>query len=109
MPTLPVPNQQSAIAEIRKDSAGKLLAYLTSPWNMWFQQFSQTAPKVVDVSSLSAGFTANSNGTLILTGAGAITFTRGNVNIVLTGQRIIPIGIGDKVTWAGGTAQFLGA
>lgn|SRR5512147_1854626 len=108
MPTLPVPNQQAAIAEIRKNSAGKLLAYLIPPWNSWFQQFSQPAPAVVNVSTLSP-FTANSNGTLILTGAGAITLTRGLVNINLTGERIIPIGIGDTVTWAGGTAQFLGA
>lgn len=108
MPTLPVPNQKSAISEVKKSDSGKLLAYLIPPWNSWFQQFSQPAPAVVDVSADSP-FTANSNGTLILTGAGAITLTRGNVNITLTGQRIIPIGIGDTVTWAGGTAQFLGA
>ena len=99
--TRPVPNIQSPIVDTK---TGKLLA----PWIQFFQQFVQKAAAVVDVST-SSPYQANQNGTLILTGAGAITLTRGQVNIDLTGQRIIPISVGDTVIWSGGIAQFLGA
>jgi hypothetical protein len=79
------------------------------PWNSWFQQFSQQAPAIVDVSTNSP-FRANSNGTLILNGSGAIVLTRGATTINLAGASVvIPISIGDIVSWAGGTVNFLGA
>lgn len=109
MPTLPVPNQKAPIAQV-KGSDGKLIgsAYIIAPWNSWFQQFSQPAPKVQTITI--SPFTANSNGTLILNGSAAIVLTRGSVHINLSGTSvIIPIAIGDTVSWAGGTAQFLGA
>ena len=108
--TLPVPNQQSAIANV-KGPNGKVIgqAFLIPPWNSWFQQFSQKAPAVADVATPSP-FTANANGTLILTAATTIALTRGTVTIDLTGQRIIPISIGDSISWTGpATLQFLGA
>lgn len=99
--TLPVPNQQAPLVDIK---TGKVI----SPWNNWFQQFSQKAPAVVAVTQ--SPFTANANGTLIITGT-VIVLTRGSISIRLTaGQNIIPISIGDTVSWATATAiQFLGA
>jgi len=108
--TQPVLNQKSPIAQV-KGADGKIigLAYLIPPWNSWFQQFSQAAPKIVDVSG-SSPYTANANGTLILNGSGSIVLTRGSTSINLSGASvIIPISIGDTVSWSGGTADFLGA
>jgi hypothetical protein len=107
--TLPVPNQKSPIAQV-KGQDGKAIgfAFLIAPWNSWFQQFSQPAPKIVSVTS--SPFTANANGTLILNGSAAIVLTRGSDSINLAGASvIIPIAIGDTVSWTGGTAKFLGA
>lgn len=97
----PVPNLQSALT----NKSG----FVIPPWNSWFQSFSQQAPAVVDVSGTNP-FTANSVGTLIIKGATTITLTRGTVAIDLTGQEIIPISIGDTVSWTGvpTSVQFLG-
>lgn len=77
------------------------------PWNSFFQQFTQKAPAVVDVSTFSP-YTPNSRGTVILTGAATVTLTRGSVSINLNGERIVPVSIGDTVSWTGGaTVQFL--
>ena len=96
-------NQNAPLAIVRM---GK--AYLISPWNSFFQQFTQKAPAIVDVSSINP-YTANALGKLFMTGATTITFTRGSVTINLTGVRIIPISIGDTVSWTGpGVAQFAG-
>lgn len=102
--TQPLPNMQAAIARVKGG-----MAYLVPPWNSFFQQFTQPAPAVASVTL--SPFTANANGTVIFTGgAPVITLTRGTDNIVLTGQRIIPISVGDTVTWVGATTvQFLGA
>jgi len=102
--TLPVPNMQAAIARVKGG-----VAFIIPPWNSFFQQFVQPAPAVASVTT--SPFTANANGTVIFTGgAPVITLTRGTDNIVLTGQRIIPISVGDTVTWVGATTvQFLGA
>lgn len=98
--TLPVPNMQAPLV----DKNGKLLP----PWNSFFQQLVQQAPAVAPATQNP--FTANANGTLILKGAASITLTRGSTNIDLTGQVIIPISIGDTVSWSGpASAQFLGA
>lgn len=98
--TLPVLNLTSPLV----DKRGKLIP----PWNSWFQQFSQNAPAVVSVTS--SPFTANTKGTVIFSGAVfTITLIRGSVNINVSSQRIIPISIGDIVTWSGApTVQFLG-
>jgi len=98
--TLPVFNLSAPMV----DKNGKLL----SPWNSFFQQLTQPAPAVAAVSA--SPFTANANGTVILTGATTIALIRGQTIINLTGQRIIPISIGDTVSWTGpATVQFLGA
>lgn len=108
--TLPVPNQTAPIAKI-KGVDGKAIgfAFLIAPWNSWFQQFSQAAPAIADVSGASP-FKANANGTLILNGSGSIVLTRGSTSIGLAGASVvIPISIGDIVSWSGGTVNFLGA
>ncbi len=100
--TRPVPNLNARVV----DKAGFLLA----PWNYFFQQFVQQAPKIQDVTSSGSPYKANQNGTVILTGATTVSLTRGLITISLTGQRIIPISIGDTISWTGpATVQFLGA
>src|SRR6266850_1046604 len=98
-----LPNMLAPLVDVK---TGRIV----SPWNTFFQQLVQAAPAVQDVSTGSP-FTANVAGIVIFTGgAPVITLTRGTVNIVLTGERIIPIAVGDTVTWVGATTvQFLGA
>lgn len=107
--TLPVPNQQAAIADVKApdgSSIGK--AYLIAPWNAFFQQITQRAPAVI--AAAISPFTPNANGTVIITGATTISLKRGVTVINLTGQRIIPVSIGDIISWTGvATVQFLGA
>ncbi len=86
------------------DKTGKVIP----PWNSFFQSFTQKAPAVVAVTHNP--YTPNDVGTVILTGATTVTLTRGTVAINLTGQRIVPVSIGDTVFWTGpATVQFLGA
>lgn len=102
--TNPLPNQQSALVMIKGN-----YGFIVPPWNSFFQQFTQPAPAIANVTLNP--FTANANGTLIIKGATTITFTRGLTSINLTGQEIIPISISDTVSWTGVPAsiQFLGA
>ncbi len=101
--TQPVYNMQAPLVKI---SGG--FGYLIKPWNSLFQQFTQPAPAVAVVTAPSP-FTANANGKVILTGAATITLTRGPVSVNLNGERIIPVRIGDTVSWTGGaTVQFWG-
>lgn len=99
-----VPNLQAPLVKIANG-----LGYLISPWNSFFQQFTQPAPAIASV--FTTPFTANANGTVIIKGATTITLTRGLVSINLTGQEIIPISISDTVSWTGApsSVQFLGA
>ena len=102
--TLPVPNMQAALVYVRGG-----FGFLAPPWNSFFQQFVQPAPAVASV--ISSPFTANANGTVIITGAATITLTRGLIAIALAAtSEVIPVSIGDTVSWTGGaTVQFLGA
>lgn len=98
--TLPVPNMTAALV----DKLGKIIP----PWNNFFQQLVQAAPAVATVTAASP-FTANANGKVILTGAVTIDLTRGTDTVNLNGQRIIPVRIGDTVSWTGpATVQFWG-
>lgn len=101
--TQPVPNLKSKLV----DSQG----FCIPPWNSFFQQLVQPAPAVATIGIAATPFTANANGTLIIKGATTITLTRGTVAISLTGQIIIPISVGDTVSWTGvpTSVQFLGA
>lgn len=101
--TRPVLNLTSAVVEVKGNKG-----YLISPWNSFFQQFVQQAPAIQSI--MINPFQANQNGTVIITGTNII-LTRGLITINLgTGQKIIPISIGDVISWSGGaTVQFLGA
>lgn len=102
--TNPLPNMQAALVKISGN-----LGFIIPPWNSFFQQLTQKAPAVANVTLNP--FTANANGTVIIKGATTITLTRGLISISLTGQLIIPISIGDTVSWTGvpTSIQFLGA
>lgn len=104
--TRPVPNIQSAIAQ---SADGKIKVFLRNPWSQWFQQFVQKAPAAE--TSIQSPYTPNANGTLVIIGGTGVVLTRGSLSINLSnGQNIIPLGIGDTVSWASATsAQFLGA
>jgi translation elongation factor EF-4 len=100
--TRPVASIEAPIVDLK---TGKLI----SPWIQFFQQFVQKAPTIIDVSSKSP-YTANQLGNIIITGGTTIALKRGNVTISLAnGQAIIPISIGDTVSWASGTVKFLGS
>ena len=84
------------------DKLGKVIP----PWNSFFQQFTANA----EMASIAVSpFNPNTQGSLFFTsGNPVITLTRGNLSIVLTGQKIIPMAVGDIVTWSGATTvQFL--
>ena len=107
--TRPVPNLNAAIGAT-KDG---IKVFLISPWVQFFQQFVQVAPAVQDVTAGLSPYTANQNGTVIISGAATANLIRGLVTIPINlnaGQAIIPISIGDSISWTGGaTVQFLGA
>lgn len=107
--TLPVSNLNAPMVSVKDKNGNEIgKGFIISPWNSFFQQFTQKAPAVAAVNQNP--FTANANGTLILKGATTITLTRGSTNITLTGQIIIPISVSDTVSWTGpGIGQFLGA
>lgn len=99
--TLPLPNMNAPLV----NRIGRIIP----PWNSWFQQFTKEAPEVVDFSTTNP-LTVNANGTVILTTATTVSLIRGDVTIDLTGERIIPVSIGDTIVWTGpATVQFLGA
>jgi len=114
--TQPVLNLNSPLAEVKTDTRGRLVAYLISPWNSFFQQFVQPAPAVatVDLTGSPFKFTPNVNGNLIISGGvvSNISLTRGTDTIDLTGQKIIPTAINDSVsiTYSNPpSVKFLGA
>ena len=94
-----VPNLVSALV----DKMGRVIP----PWNSFFQQFTQLASAA---SQPTSPFTSNTQGSLFFTtGTPVITLTRGPLVLTLTGQKIIPVGSGDTVTWTGATTvNFLG-
>lgn len=105
--TLPVPNLQAALV----DKLGKLIP----PWNSWFQQFSQNAPLSVPLTGTSPlSYEARSQGNIIIIGGtiSIINLNRGPQNYNLTGQKIVPVSIGDVITITYSVApavNFLGA
>lgn len=87
---------------------------IAAPWNFYLQQFTQVPPKVVavDVTASPFSYTAAEPGNVTITGGtvSAIVLSRGLVDIVLTGQKIVPVSINDVVTvmYSGlPTIQFL--
>ena len=78
------------------------------PWNSFFQQFTQAAPAVSSITQNP--YTANAIGKVIIIGAATITLTRGNISVLVSGEKIIPISIGDVLSWTGAptTVQWWG-
>jgi len=106
-----LPNMGAALVRVtnnKGDEIGK--GFVVSPWNTFLQQLVQAAPAVQTITTPSP-FQANVAGTVIITSAGTVFLTRGSVTVSLgTGQKIIPISIGDIVSWTGvTTVQFWGA
>lgn len=99
--TLPVPNMLAPLV----DQMGRLIP----PWNSFFQQLTQAAPNGVAVTGTS--YSSNTRGNVFITsGTPTMTLTRGSLTITVTGQKIIPLSIGDKISFSGAyTAQFLGS
>jgi hypothetical protein len=99
--TNPVLNLGSPLVDIK---TGKVIP----PWNSFFQQFTQTAPAVSSITQNP--FTANAIGKVIIIGAATITLTRGDIIVLVSGEKIIPISIGDTLSWTGSptTVQWWG-
>lgn len=98
-----VPNSQAPIGEV-KDKSGKVIgsAFITLVWASFFQQFTQKAPAVQDVTISGSPFeyTPNNKGIFVVTGGtiSNLSLIRGTVTINLTGQKIIPVSIGDTLS-----------
>jgi len=97
-----VPNSKSPIAEV-KDKNGKVIgnAFVNLVWASFFQQFTQQAPAVQNITLDSSPFliTPNNKGIFIITGGtiSILNLIRGIVTINVTGERIIPVSIGDSL------------
>jgi|ERR1700748_59173 len=108
--TRPVPNVTAALGTVMLN--GKPVdVFWKAPWSLFWQQFVQQAAAVVNIADQGLGspYTPNQKGNVIITGASSITLVRGTVSITLTGQKIIPMSIGDTLEWTGNaTVQFLG-
>lgn len=116
-PLLPLPNMRAPLVSV-KDNNGKELykGYILDPWNSYLQQFGQVAPTSAPVTGPSPfSYTANTKGNFIVIGGtvSVITLTRGTTSFNLTGEKIIPISIGDTITITYSvvptTMTFLGA
>jgi len=110
--TRPVPNIQSAIAQ---SSDGKVKVFLLTPWTQWFQQFTQKVAAAVSVVPNSSPFqyTPNQNGNVYINGGTVsnVSLIRGLDTLDITGQKIVPTGIGDtiQITYTvAPTVKFLG-
>lgn len=110
--TRPVPNTQAAIAATPD---GKIKVYLVHPWLQFFQQFVQKAAAAVPIVLTGSPFsyTPNQNGSVYVNGGTVsnISLIRGDDILDVTGQKIIPTGIGDtiQITYTvAPTVKFLG-
>lgn len=99
--TRPVPNTQSAIGEVKKDNAGNLKVYLITPWTQFFQQFVQKVAAAVHITVTASPFnyTPNQNGNVHINGGTVsnVSLVRGLDVLDITGQKLVPVGIGDTV------------
>jgi hypothetical protein len=75
---------------------------LASPWNFYLQQFTQAPPNIADVTLSASPFsyTSKEPGNVSVTGGtvSAITLTRGQITIDVTGMKLIPVAIEDTIT-----------
>lgn len=107
--TQPVLNLNAPLVD---PATGKLV----EPWNSFFQQFTQSGQAVQNITLGASPFSykANANGSVYVSGGtiSNISLIRGRyAPIDITGQKLIPIRIGDtvKVTYAAPPViKFLG-
>lgn len=76
---------------------------ISTPWNSFFQQFSQKASSAADVEVDASPFsyTPNKLGNVVITGGtvSAVALVRGNVTVALAPTtQFVPVAIGDTVT-----------
>lgn len=93
-----VPNLMAAITDN--------LNRVQRPWNSFFQQFTAQA---FAAEIPTSPYTPNTQGNLIFTsGPPSVTLTRGQLSLIITGTRIIPLAVGDTASWSGvQTVHFL--
>jgi hypothetical protein len=88
-----VPNLKARMV----DAAG----LLQSPWNSFFQQFTQAPPAVIPITVGASPFEyqAKEPGLISISGGtvSAVTFTRGSVTVTVTGQILIPVYLNDVI------------
>lgn len=101
-PLTPLPNMVAPIV-IVKNKEGKELGkgFILDPWNSYFQQFGQVAPTAAAVTGASPfSYTANTKGNFFVIGGTVsnISLTRGTDVLNVTGEKIVPISIGDTIT-----------
>lgn len=100
--TQPVLSLASAIVRVTgKDGKEIGKGYIVPPWNSFFQQFTQKPAAVVDVDVGPSPFeyTPNTLGQLVIDG-GVLSerlLIRGDVEVPMGGNRVIPVSIGDTV------------
>lgn len=92
---LPLPNRVNPFVQ-------QIGGRIASPWDSYLQQFTQAPPSVMAVTAGASPFsyTVKEPGCVAVSGGtvSAITFTRGNVSIDVTGQKLIPVCIQDIIT-----------
>jgi hypothetical protein len=101
-PLTPLPNMGAALVIVRGPDGRQIgKGFILDPWNRYFQQFGQVAPTPAPVTGASPfSYTANTKGSFFIIGGTVsnITLTRGTDTFNLTGEKVIPISIGDTVT-----------
>lgn len=91
---IPLP---STVARFVDNRTGQVIA----PWVQYLQQFTINPPDFIDITVSASPFTytVKEPGSLFITGGtvSTITLIRGSKTLNMTGQKIIPVGIKDRV------------
>lgn len=91
---IPLPNLVSPFVNATRN--------LIAPWNFYLQQFTQAPPNVADivVGASPFSYVSKEPGNVSVTGGtvSVTILTRGLINLDVSGQKLIPVSIGDAVT-----------
>lgn len=91
---IPLPNLVSPFINATRN--------LIAPWNFYLQQFTQAPPNIaaIPVGPSPFSYTAKEPGNVSVTQGTvtAVTLTRGQLIIDVSGQKLIPVAIEDTVT-----------
>lgn len=93
----PLPNRGEPLATVNEKGA-----YINASWAFYLQQFTQKPPPFINLGVVVSPFEyeAKEPGYIIIAVGGTVTIVhliRGAITIDITGQRIIPVSIGDIV------------